>query len=174
MLSTPWRERLTYTAMSALVAWHTFAMVVAPAPEGSVTVQTLRVPLQPYLTLFMLDNKWQFFAPDINRGTQLRYVVEDNAGKLHAFMPREELNWLYPNFIWFDQWYQEILDYPAYYGASAAAFFCEKHASLRPVAVTIQEVDQQDFSAEDWLAGKHPLDPEFVNVSTLTHVPCPS
>ena len=46
MIWNRWRRRLTYVAMSAFVAWHTIAMVIAPAPYGSVSVQTLRTAFQ--------------------------------------------------------------------------------------------------------------------------------
>jgi hypothetical protein len=174
MPSTPWQKRLTYVAMSALLAWHTTAIMVAPGPQKAVLAQTLRVPLEPYLKFFMLDNIWQFFAPVINRGTQLRYVIEDSSGKLHTFRPRDELNWLLPDFIWFNQWYQEVLDYPDYYGDTLAKTFCEKHAGLHPVAVTLQQIDQQDFMPSDWLAGKHPLDDGFINITDLGRIKCPS
>ena len=72
MISKPWRERLIFVAMSVFVVWHTIAMVLAPAPENSVTVQSLRVVFQPYLTLFKLDNPWDFFAPNVEKGAQFR------------------------------------------------------------------------------------------------------
>ena len=96
MIWNRWRHRLTYLVMSAFVAWHTLAMVIAPAPDSSVSVRTLRAALQPYLTLFRLDNPWNFFAPTIG-GSQLRYSVEDAAGARHAFKPTEQLNWFHPD-----------------------------------------------------------------------------
>ena len=33
----PGPQRLTYVAMSILLAWHTFAMIIGPAPESPVT-----------------------------------------------------------------------------------------------------------------------------------------
>ena len=92
MISKHWRERLTYAAMSMFVAWHTLAMVVAPAPEDSITAGSLRRLLDSYLTLFYLDDKWDFFAPSVDRGKQFRYVVEDASGTRHSFVPLEEMN----------------------------------------------------------------------------------
>ena len=76
MSSTPWRDRLTYLAMSLVVAWHSFAMVVGPAPGNSTLVQSLRPLVQPYISLFRLDTSWNFFAP-VGKHTQFRYVIED-------------------------------------------------------------------------------------------------
>src|SRR5215472_18059786 len=76
MIRTQWRDRLIYLAMSGFVAWHTLAMVLAPAPDNSVIAQSLRGLMQPYLTLFSLDNLWDFFAPtvgkDLNFATSLK------------------------------------------------------------------------------------------------------
>src|SRR5260370_20943170 len=99
MIWHPWRQRLTYLVMSAFVAWHTLAMVIAPAPESSVLVQTLRAALQPYLTLFRLDNPWNFFAPTIG-GAQLRYSLEGSARAPHTFTPAEPLNRFPSGFFW--------------------------------------------------------------------------
>lgn len=96
MISKQWRERLTYTAMSLFVAWHTLAMLVAPAPESSEIVQKLRPLLQPYLTLFFLDNNWGFYAPGIGPGREFRYVVKDGTGHSHTFVPAAERNWFFP------------------------------------------------------------------------------
>ena len=63
MTAKVWRERVTYTAMSLFVAWHTLAMVVAPAPSTSDLIKGLRIVLDPYLHFFKLDNEWGFFAP---------------------------------------------------------------------------------------------------------------
>ena len=80
MISKPLRERLTYTAMSVFLAWHTVAMVLAPAPDNSVIAIALRPLFQPYLSLLRQDNRWDFFAPTVETGTELRYTLEDAAG----------------------------------------------------------------------------------------------
>ena len=90
------RERLAYVAMSVLVVWHSIAMVVAAAPESTLT-QAARSLLQPYLTLFRLDNNWGFFAPNVPRGRQFRYTIEDAAGTRRSFIPEDKLSRLHPN-----------------------------------------------------------------------------
>jgi hypothetical protein len=101
MIWNRWRQRLTYVAMSGFLAWHTIAMVIAPAPYSSASVQTLRVAFQPYLTFFRLDHPWNFFAPTVaGTGSQLHYVIEDAEGAHHDFSPTERLNRLHPDFIW--------------------------------------------------------------------------
>ena len=173
MIWNSWRQRLTYLVMSAFVAWHTLAMVIAPAPDSSVLVRTLRAAVQPYLTFFRLDNPWNFFAPTIG-GAQLRYSVEDAAGARHTFTPTEQLNWFHPDFIWFRDWHFAIMENPELYADRAGALLCRKHASLRPVSITFVQYEQRRFTAADQLSGKHPMDPEFVTVNTVKNVQCPA
>src|SRR5215813_5609252 len=133
------RKRLTYAAMSVFLAWHTVALIVAPAPLSSMIAQRLRVPLQPYLSLFRLDNPWNFFAPysgSMNM-SQFRYVIEDRAGQKRVFMPEREFSGFSPSYFWFRGWYTEIADHPDDYADIAAALYCKKHAMLNPVSVTL-------------------------------------
>ena len=168
-----WRHRLTYLVMSAFVAWHTLAMVIAPAPDLSVSVRTLRAALQPYLTLCRLDNPWNFFAPTIG-GSQLRYSVEDAAGARHDFKPTEQLNWFHPDYIWFRDWHYAIIENPELYADRAGAILCRKHASLGPVSITFMTYEEGSFTPADQLSGKHPMDPEFITVETVKSVKCPA
>ncbi|HSP49495.1 MAG TPA: hypothetical protein VLN61_04780 [Pseudolabrys sp.] len=158
--------------MSLFLAWHTLAMAVAPAPDSSVIVQSLRPLLQPYLTLFYLDNNWGFYAPTIDLGQQFRYVIEDGAGQRHAFVPTDERNWFLPDYWWFWQWYTAIMNSPTVFGDFATAWLCQKYASLHPVSVTLLGIEEKYFSREDYLNGKHPMDSEFVTVNTLTTAEC--
>ena len=160
MISKAWRERLTYAVMSAFVAWHTLALVVAPVPGNSVTVQGLRVLLQPYLSLLRLDNPWNFFAPVFGtmNMSQFRYVVEDKAGEKLTFMPEAEFSGLFPSYFWFRGWYNAIIDHPDDYADIAGALYCRKHASLHPVSITLLEVQENDFTRADFLAGKQRWD----------------
>jgi hypothetical protein len=173
MISKQWRERLTYTVMSVFVGWHTLAVVVAPAPDDSVTVQSLRLLLHPYLTFVRLDNPWDFYAPIVGSGHQLRYVIEDTAGKRHTFVPTEELSWFHPSYWWFRAWYDAILEAPEIYGDFVVALLCRKHASLHPISITLLKIEQEHFSRTDHLSGKHPLNSEFVTENTLGRITCP-
>ncbi len=56
MTAKVWRERMIYAAMSLFVAWHTLAMIVAPAPGESDLIKGLRIVLDPYLHFLRLDN----------------------------------------------------------------------------------------------------------------------
>lgn len=175
-----WRDRLAYLAMSLIVAWHTFAMVVAPAPAGSGTVLSLRVPLQPYLSLFRLDNGWGFFVP-VGKHSQFRYVIEDAHGNNHTFLPTEtyepigDTDWPLLNYVWwrgFKYMYEGIMEVPEARADVAGAYLCRRHASLEAVAVTLIDVQELDYWPEDYLRGKHPLDPEFVTENTLVRIDC--
>ncbi len=179
MTAKVWRERVTYAAMSLFVAWHTVAMVVAPAPGTSDLIKGLRTVLDPYLHVFRLDNQWNFFAPDVGEegrdplGVILRYVIEDDAGTLHRFDPDAGLNWFLPSSIWFHDWYRALLDNPDDFAEEFAALFCRRHADLHPVKIMLFEVDQQSYGPLDRLRGKQPLDAEFVKVAVVKSFACP-
>jgi hypothetical protein len=172
MISKEWRERLIFLAMSLFVAWHTFAMLVAP--NSSATAQSLRTVLQPYLSLFRLDSNWAFFAPSAGKHSQFRYVVTDADGREHTFLPGQQVNWYLPTDMWFKNWYYTIIESPEIFSDFFAAMACREHAALKPASVTLLAIQEQDFSPEDHLRGKHPLDPEFIAVVTLKHVACPT
>ena len=114
MNSTKWRDRLTFMAMSLVVGWHTLAMMIAPAPENSVLVRSLRRLFDPYLSLLRLDNPWNFFAP-IGKNAQFRYVIEDAAGNEHTFVPTEELTGSISRYVWWREFKyldDEIMEFP--------------------------------------------------------------
>ena len=172
MISGRWRERLTYTAMSGFVVWHTLAIVVAPAPDNSVIASSLRRLLEPYLTLFYLDDNWDFFAPDVDRGKQFSYIIEDASGNRHSFVPLKELNWFHPIYRRVGYWYDALVESPEIYSDFVATLLCRKHATLHPVSITLVGIQEQDFSPEDQLNGKHPLDSDIATESTLKIAKC--
>ena len=167
-----WRERLAYTAMSLFVAWHGLATMIAPAPEGSLAEETLRSIYQPYLSLLKLDNTWDFFAPTVGLTPILSYTVEAADQSTHEFRFMAGVSWF--DFLTFSSWQDEIVEHPRSYGAYAAIYLCNKHAALKPVAITLKAADVEEFTRDDWLEGKRPFDPEFLNVITLNRVSCPT
>ena len=165
-------QRLTYVAMSVLVAWHTFAMIIGPAPESPVT-EAARSLVQPYLTFFGLQHPWDFFAPTVDAGYHFSYVIEDKAGEKHAFTPAAGLSNLHPSSIWMKDRYNKIMSMPEAYGDAAGAALCLEHASLNPVSVTLLENQHDVFWPRDLLSGKSPSDAEFVATKTVRTVTCP-
>ena len=175
MIAAPWRERLTYLAMSAVVGWHSLALIIAPMPDASTTAQAARGLLQPYLSLFRLDNSWSFFAPEIGRQVQFRYIVESADGQRRTFVPQDEINWSFPRYVmWREFKYLQdaIAAEPEAYAERVTALLCRKHATLKPVAISILHVQEGDFWPDDYLQGRHPLDPDFIIVSTMTNMAC--
>lgn len=175
MNPAPWRQHLTYAAMSLVVAWHSIAMMVSPAPNGSEIVSSMRLFFHPYLALFRLETPWNFFAP-VGKHAEFRYVVEDDAGQEHTFVPSEETAQSLSRYVWwreFKYFNDAIMASPEFRADAAGALLCQRHAALKPVSVTILEVAEQYFRPADELLGKHPLDPEFVVVVPERRVACP-
>jgi len=175
MIAAQWRERLTYLAMSLVVGWHSFAIIVAPMPDGSAMVQWFRFLIQPYVSLFRLDNHWNFFAPSVGKHRQFRYIVEDAAGERHTFVPAQDMDWSLPRYVmWreFKYLHDGVMENPEAYGERVTRLLCQKHASLKPASVSMLQVLELDFWPDDYLQGYRPLDPAFVTMTALTNASC--
>jgi hypothetical protein len=171
-----WRRRLTYLLMSVVVGWQAFAIVVSPAPDNSEAVQAFKTVLAPYLSALRLDNSWGFFSPNVGNQSEFRYIIEDAAGKEHRFTPtRERARSVFAYVMWreFRYIYDAVLNEAESRGDAAGAFLCRKHAALHPVAVTLVELQQNDFWREDAIRGKRPTDPEYITVNPVKRIECP-
>jgi hypothetical protein len=172
-----WGRRLTYLLMSVVVGWHALAIVISPAPGNSEAVQALRSVLEPYLSALRLDNAWGFFAPNVGKQTEFRYIIEDAAGKEHRFTPdREPARSLAAYVMWreFRYVYDGLLAEAEDRGDAAGALLCRKHAALHPVSVTLVEIQyNKDYWREDAIRGKRPTDPEFTTENPIKRIECP-
>jgi hypothetical protein len=171
-----WRGRLLTLAMSLLVGWHSLALFVAPAPADSATVQALRSVLQPYISLLRLDTGWGFFAP-VGKHAQFRYVVKDGQGIDHTFVPTEEPATSIAKYAFWREWkylFDGIMESAESRAPVLGTLLCREHPELDPLFVTLLKVQEENYLPDDVLAGKRPLDPEYVTVDTLVRVPCRS
>jgi predicted DCC family thiol-disulfide oxidoreductase YuxK len=171
--SKRWRERLTYSAMSLFLAWHTVATMLAPVPEKNVIVQAFRGLFQPYLTMTGTDTTWDFFSP-LSSSYQFRYAIEDAAGNEHSFTPIADVNWLTPNHRWDERIFATLISTPALIGDYFTKQFCREHAALKPVAVTLLYLEEKEFWPQDYLLGKQrTTDPANYNLYPLLRADCP-
>jgi len=170
--ATPRRGRLALIAMSALLIWHTAAMIIGPSPPSAIA-DASRVVLEPYMTLLRLDNVWGFFAPNVKLGSHFSYVVEDTQGKTTTFTPADTLNRFHPNYIWVRDRYTRIMEQPDVHGDTTGAELCLKHASLNPVRVSLLQRAQRPFGPHDQMDGQHPYSPGFVTEKTVRTINCP-
>ena len=174
IVAKQWRERLIYLAMSLFLAWHTIAMVLGPMPDSEIS-RSLRVLWQPYLILFRLESTWSFFAPEIGKHFQFRYVIGGADGKKYTFVPANDLNRFHPSYRWYKDMYQLVfIGSPEIFGDNPIVLLCRKHALLHPISVTLIQVkEERDFWPQHHLDGKHPLNPEFATESLLRSKACP-
>ena len=170
-ISHPTRRRLIYTAMSLLLVWHCFAMIVGPTPDSDLT-DAAREVVGPYLNLFRLEHSWSFFAPDVRSYPEFRYIVEDSSGQSHTFEPTVGLSRFRPSDIWIEDWYTNVADEPDTYAEATAARLCREHAALHPVQISLLGVQRVDFTPEDELSGKNLHDPAFENEVFLGTFAC--
>src|SRR5262249_6605051 len=123
---------------------------------------------------FRLDNKWNFFVPP-GRFTHIRYIVEDAAGAQHVFAPAEEPSASIAHYVmWRELKYlsEGVPEIPDVRAPIVVALLCAKHAALKPVAITLLQVQELDYTRDAYLQGHHPLDPEFISVTPLAPIKC--
>lgn len=169
-----WRGPIVYALMSVFVTWHALCLIVAPAPTGSAIAKSLRPWVGQYLGVIDLNVGWGFFAP-VGMTAEIRYVVIDDSGKKHTFMPTRGLPWYHPSKLWIRDRYRSISSNPEKFGDALIQDFCTKHAALNPTAIELIRVEQtKDFLPQHQLAGKNALDPEFATTTTLRAGSCPS
>jgi hypothetical protein len=70
--------------------------------------------------------------------------------------------------------FRQMLEEPERYGDIVGAALCKEHAELKPISVTLIEVEQKDFEREDRRAGKSPFDLEFLDTKMVKTVQCPA
>jgi hypothetical protein len=173
MIPKRWRDRLIYSAMSLFLGWHTIAIMLAPVPANNVIVQSFRALFHPYLTLSGVDTTWDFFSP-IGIPHQFRYLVEDAEGNEYTFTPITDVNWFIPTHRWSERIYTELMRTPEAYSDYFTKTICRRHASLKPVAISFLDIQEEEFWPEDYLLGKHRTrDPEYFTVNTLLRAECP-
>ena len=148
----PWRRRLTYLAMSAFAAFHTFVMLIMP--NSTATGGSLRALVRPYLSLLALEGTWTFFAPSVGKDSQFRYVVEDATGREHTFVPLIDANWFLPTFYLIRGLHYAVIDDPDKFGGYFATIACRQHVALKPISVMMVELKEREFRPEDYLSGK--------------------
>ena len=170
-MSKTWQRRVTYAAMSLLVAWHTVAMFVAPTPPSDFTNAIQRV-WAPYLTLFRLENLWGFFAPDVRVYPRFNYVIEDAAGQQYTFNPADGLSRFRAAQLWYQDWFVNVIDNPDAYAEDVAHELCKLQAALHPVKITLLDVELGDFKPEDELAGRHATDSGFDDLTEIGTYEC--
>jgi hypothetical protein len=171
-MSKVWHRRVAYTAMSLLLAWHTVAMFVGPAPQSDFTNAIQRI-WAPYLILFRLENLWGFFAPNVRVYPRFNYVIEDASGKQTTFNPADGLSRFRPAQLWYQDWFVNVIDNPDDYAESIAGDLCRLRAAMHPVKVTLLDVELGDYQPEDRRAGKHVTDSEFDEVTEIGTYECP-
>ena len=137
---------VAYVAMSLLIVWHVFAMVVGASSDISFA-DTPRSLLHAYLTLLRLDNHWGFFAPNVGTGTQFSYIVEDAAGARQTFVPAEKLSQFHPTSIWDRDRYKMVMDYPETYGDAAVTSSAGNTPRCSRCQLRCQEIDSEKFLA---------------------------
>jgi hypothetical protein len=65
------------------------------------------------------------------------------------------------------------MDSPDSYGEFAMAWFCRQQPALHPTSISLVTIEQLEFTRDDYLSGKNPMDSDFVTENTLAAAECP-
>ena len=172
-ISSRWRERSIYSALSLFLAWHTVAIMLAPLPQKNMIVQEFRNLFQPYLTLTGTDTTWDFFSP-LSTSYLFQYALEDGSGNQFIFTPIADSSWLTPNHRWNERIFATLISTPTLIGDYFTKRFCREHASLKPVAITLLYLEEKEFWPRDYLLGKQrTTDPQNYTLYPLLRARCP-
>ena len=158
------RQKILYLIASVFLIWHTFALLIGPAPQSYIRDNLLGI-YEPYLSVFRLNNAWAFYAPEPDLGGVLNYKVLDNDGNEHQFD-------IYHDYL--DRWSASYFRYNAFfnniewnsaeyrrYRKSYIQYLCRKHSNLSPKSIALIRIAQIPLSPEDYINGARPLDPDF-------------
>lgn len=151
------RARIGYGLGSMFVTLFVLGLLIAAGP-GSYTMSKVYPVMQPTLAVVNIDNDWGFFAPDPGPGSIARYVVRDGSGRTHEFGMSETVPRWSAAYFRYTTLYMAVAQSPEYYLPGAVAYLCRQHEALDPVSITVILANQQDITAEEFVAGKRPMD----------------
>jgi hypothetical protein len=156
------RKRVVWKILgSGFALWHILVLAAGPAP-GSHTLSRVWPYLKPYLTFSHLENYWAFFAPNPSAGSVARYVLQDAEGNVtwHKFTEVQRRS--SPRFLRHTS-VQNDLEWPSgWFRWAFADWLARQHADLRPKYVQFVLCHQRPVYRDDWLAGRRPLEDDFM------------
>jgi hypothetical protein len=158
------RQKLLYFFASVFLIWHSFALVIGPAPQSYMRDGLYNI-FKPYLSLFRLNNAWAFYAPEPDLGGVLNYKVINKDGDAHEFdIYAEQLDKWSASYFRYNAFFNNIAwDSEEYrrYRESYTQYLCRRHSELSPQSIVLVRITQTPLSYKDYVNGARPLDPDF-------------
>lgn len=164
--------------MSVFIVWHMIAMmVVGPFHESKIRA-TLYPVFKEYLWLVKLDGPWSFYAPNVAYGTIFRYETVSSSGERKTYPLTEAKKKYEHGYVRNINFYLYFFFNPKYtkeqgYDTSVARYLCAQHVGSDVKEIIFKRYVQKRFTPQDYLAGKKPLDPEFLKHTAYGPYPCP-
>jgi len=176
-----WSRRARATGLfilSLFIIWHMVGIAIVGPFDRSFMRDGLMKVYQPYLATFHLNQSWPFYAPNPFPGSILNYQTISSAGEAETYpltQARAKFNHAYFRYTNF---YAYLFSDPEYtrkkgYDKSVANYLCSKHQNQDVVSVKFILLNQKMFTRDDYLAGKRPLDKEFLRESVFGPYSCP-
>ena len=119
------RERLVFMAMSAFVVWHAIAIMIAPASDNSVLVQSAAAGVRPLPVAVQArttngTSTRRTSAGAISCATSWKAPT----GIARTFTPTDGWSWHHPGYWWFRAWNDAIIASPDLYADRVIATLC--------------------------------------------------
>lgn len=154
--------------LSLFIIWHSVGIVIVGPFDKSYMRDGLMKVYQTYLATFHLNQSWPFYAPNPVLGSILNYQTVSSTGDIKTYpltQAREKFDHAYFRYTNF---YAYLFSNPKYsrkkgYDKSVARYLCSQHRGEDVVSINFILMNQKRFTRDDYLAGKRPLDDEFLN-----------
>ena len=166
-MERPQRVRsIGFILLSIFLVWHAIGITIVGPFSQSYLRDGLMKVYQGYLGVFHLDRSWPFYAPNPFLGSILKYQTVSQSGETKNYpltQAREKYEHAYFRYTNF---YAYLFSDPDYskkrgYDKSVARYLCAQHLE-DIVQIKFILLKQKMFTRNDYLAGKQPLDSEFL------------
>lgn len=177
MEAIPGIRKSVKLAASVFLAWHVIGItLVGPFSQSEFHNQLMKV-YGGYLALFHLDRNWPFYAPNPYLGSILTYQTSTADGETQIYPLSQKQGKMQHAYFRYTNFSAYMFLDPEYskkrhYDLSLARYLCRLHKDQQVLQIQFNLETQQTFTAQDYLAGKHALDPEFLHSQTFGPYSC--
>ena len=163
--------------LTVFLVWHAVGIsIVGPFSRSSLRDGLMNL-YQDYLAFFHLDRSWPFYAPNPFPGSILSYETVSYSGDTKSYPLTQARDKFDHAYFRYTNFYAYLFSDPKYtalrgYDKSVARYLCRQHRAENLTAINFVLLTQTAFTNKDYIAGKHPLDSDFLERSTFGPYNC--
>lgn len=162
--------------LSIFIVWHALAIVFVGPFSYSHLRSSLMTYFHGYLTFFRLDHSWPFYAPNVFRGSILKYETTSQSGETKIYpltQAKKKFNHAYFRYTNFYSYLFSDLEYTKKrgYDKEVVRYLCSRHDE-NITQINFILLLQKPFSHVDYQNGKRPLDKEYLEKSVIGPYSC--